>query len=331
MTYIVAEVGINHNGSLKIAEKLIEEAAKTGCDAVKFQNYRTEDFIKEKDLTYTYISQGNSITESQYEMFKRYEIDFEFLCKVKEVCEKNNIDLISTPTNKKGVDDLVKLGCKKIKNGSDFLSNLSLINHMRDTGLEVIISTGMAYQDQIDEVMNQFIDKTNVILLHCTSSYPTDYENVNLNRMVSLRNRYKVRVGFSDHTIDSFSAVASTILGSEFIEKHYTLDHNLPGPDHHFSITPLELKDYVKAIKNAKIILGSNKIEPSKSEKQTLVNSQLSMFYSKDLDNEILKEGDIYFSRPGDGIPPNKKSNFIGKKLNKKVSKGEKLHKFDFI
>ncbi len=330
MTYIVAEVGINHNGSLEIAEKLIEEAAKTGCDAVKFQNYKTEDFVHDKSLTYTYKSQGKSVTEEQYKMFKRYEIDFNFLSKSKIICDKNNIELISTPTSKQGVDELVKIGCKKIKNGSDFLSNLSLIEYMKDSGLEVILSTGMAYKEQVDDAIKCFSDKSNLILLHCTSSYPTNDQNVNLNRMISLRDTYKVKVGFSDHTVGSFAAVASTILGAKFIEKHYTLDHNLPGPDHHFSITPKELRDYVRDIQKAKKIMGSKVIEPSKSEKETLINSQLSVFYSKDLNNEILKNEDIFFSRPGDGIPPNKLKNYIGKKLTKKVLKGDKLNERDF-
>ncbi len=330
MTYIVAEIGINHNGSLEIARKLIEEAAKTGCDAVKFQNYKTEDFVHDKSLTYTYKSQGKSVTEEQYKMFKRYEIDFNFLCKSKIICDKNNIELISTPTSKKGVDELVKIGCKKIKNGSDFLSNLSLIKYMKDSGLEVILSTGMAYKEQVDDAIKCFSDKSNLTLLHCTSSYPTNDKNVNLNRMINLRDTYKVKVGFSDHTIGSLAAVASTILGAKFIEKHYTLDHNLPGPDHHFSITPKELRDYVRDIKKAKEIMGSKVIEPSKSEKETLINAQLSIFYLKDLNNEILKNEDIFFSRPGDGISPNKLKNYIGKKLTKKVLKGDKLNENDF-
>ncbi len=330
MVFIVAEVGINHNGSIEIAEELIEQAALAGCDAIKFQNYKTEDFLTDKDLTYTYLSQGVEVIESQFDMFKRYEIDYQFLSRAKEVCDKHSIEFLSTPTSEIGVDDLVRLGCKKIKNGSDFLSNLSLIKYMRSTGLEVIISTGMAGEREIDQAMNVFSTDDKVTLLHCTSSYPTDDNNVNLKRMISLRDKYKVPVGFSDHTIGSFSAVASTILGATFIEKHYTLDHNLKGPDHHFSITPKELNEYVKAIRRVSVILGSALIEPSKSELKTSNDALLSIVYARDMSSVILNEDDLTFSRPGDGISPTRLNEFLGKYLIKTVKKGEQLKEDDF-
>lgn len=318
MTFIVAEIGINHNGSLELATKMVEEAAQSGVDAVKLQNYDVDDFITDKSLTYTYYSQGLKITESQYEMFSRYQVDTPFLRHISKVCESCNIEFLSTPTSAAGVDILKRLGCKYIKNGSDFLSNHALINYMAASGMHVVLSTGMADKNMIDSAFNlfDFNNCKNLTLLHCTSSYPTTDDNVNMNRFLSLKQSYPCHIGFSDHTQGSFAAVASSILGASFIEKHYTLDHTLPGPDHWFSINPKELKNYVADIRRAARIMGNAEIVPSVSEMDSMQAAQISLVYSQSLSKgTILLPEMTSCSRPGNGLSPSRLSSIVGKTL----------------
>jgi len=329
MTYIVAEIGINHNGSLELATRLTEAASASGVNAVKLQNYDVNDFVTDKSLTYTYQSQGLQVTESQYEMFKRYQVDEHFIQHVARVCHECGLDFISTPTSPSGVDLLASLNCKYVKNGSDFLSNHLLIQYMISSGMHVVLSTGMADQSQIDSAYSLFkpTQLKNLTLLHCTSSYPTLDADVNLNRMISMQDRYDCNIGFSDHTMGSFAAVASAILGSTFIEKHYTLDHDLPGPDHWFSITPSELASFVSDIRRADLIKGSTLIEPSLSEIRTMHDSQLSLIYSRSLNSgTVLCENMFASSRPGSGIPLSKLPALIGKKLIIDVSINDQVN-----
>lgn len=187
--FIIAEVGLNHNGNIDLAVKSIEEAAKAGADAVKFQNYRTEDFIFDRSLTYTYLSQGKEVTESMWDLCKRCETKREWLPPLKKICDTLSVEFMSTPTSESGVDDLIDVGVNKIKNGSDYLTHLPLLKYMGSTGATVIISTGMAdsseVQDAVDAVRSG--GKSNIILMHCTSSYPTKASDVNLNRMIALQ------------------------------------------------------------------------------------------------------------------------------------------------
>ena len=325
MTFVVAEIGINHNGDVGIACKMVEMAAIAGADAIKLQNYRTEDFVSDKALTYSYTSQGIQVCESQYDMFKRYEIDFEFLYCVKKACDDNNIKFLSTPTNNQGVDDLIRLGCKYIKNGSDFITNLDLIKAMHETDMTVVLSTGMSSVFEIDPAISIFKSSLDrLILLQCTSSYPTNDLNVNLSRMLTLSRKYGCRVGFSDHTIDSFAAVMSTALGACFIEKHFTLDHSMKGPDHWFSITPSELTSYVHDIRRAQIVMGNNTLKPSDSELITMSDAKLSLIYNSNLSiGHVINSNDIGYSRPGTGIPPADLEQLIGRKLKTNVIKSD--------
>jgi len=213
--FLVAEVGINHNGDLNLAKQTIDAAVAAGADAVKFQNYRTEDFINDKSLTYEYISQGNSIIESQYEMFKRCELTKETLRELKDYCESLNVNFHSTPTSKSGIQDLVEIGALILKNGSDYLTNLPLIRSMGESGLPTVLSTGMATLAEIDDAVRTFRSTGNnqLALLHCTSSYPTPPEEVNLRKIASLASAFGCPVGFSDHTDGIISALGAVALG----------------------------------------------------------------------------------------------------------------------
>lgn len=326
--FIITEVGLNHNGDFGLAVKLVEAAAKAGTDAVKFQNFKTEDFIFDRTLTYTYQSQGKEVTESMWDLCKRYEMKRDWLPNLKKLCDDLGIFLISTPTSEAGVNDLVKIGVKMLKNGSDFLNHLPLLRHMGTTGLTVIISTGMADKSDVKEAIDAVRSggPSRVVLLHCTSSYPTKNADVNLSRMITLRDTFNVPVGFSDHTLGPAAAIQAVTLGACILEKHFTLDHNLPGPDHWFSIEPDGLKQYILEVRDAEQRIGSKNIEPSESEKLSRNEFRLSILASRDLFvGQLLKEGDFVIAKPGTGSAPKESERITGKKLAKDVKKGTPL------
>ena len=221
---IIAEIGLNHNGDYQLAMDSIVAAAKAGATAVKFQNFVTEDFLSDKSILHTYRDRDKEITEPLFDICKRSEFNKEWLPSLIELCESLGIIFLSTPTSKAGVDDLIECGVRYIKNGSDYLSHLPLLKYMASTGATIIISTGMAYKEDIDDAVNAILevqpDKSKLVVLHCTSSYPTPIEDVNLDKIQTLRDRYQVSVGFSDHTVGWISAVQAVTLGAKVIEKH---------------------------------------------------------------------------------------------------------------
>ena len=324
--FIAAEIGINHNGDMNLPKLMIDAAIECGADAVKFQNYYTEDFILNRDLKYTYISMDKEITESQFEMFKRYELNFDQLELLKNYCDKNGILFFSTPTSKKGIEDLLKLKVRLLKNGSDLLVNLPLIKEMAKTGIPTILSTGMALVSEIDEAVRAFEEEEGkeLILLHCTSSYPTPNEEVNLNKLESLKKVFDYPVGFSDHTSGIEAAISSIALGCNFIEKHFTLDKTLPGPDHRFSSDPYEFKQLVSGIRKVEAMLGTSKIGPTTSEKLGRNGFRLSCALSKDLaKGDIITENDIVFLRPASGLHPRFSESLINRKIKTSKLKGQ--------
>lgn len=329
-TFIVAEIGINHNGDMGLAKEMIIAAAESGADSVKFQNYKTEDFVNDRDLMYEYKSQGKIVSESQYEMFKRCELNLDKLNYIKEMCDSVGVVFHSSPTSIQGIEDLISIGCKILKNGSDYLTNLRLIRKMGESGLLTVLSTGMSTLDEIQEAVSAFKETGNdkLILLHCTSSYPTIPEEVNLKRIISLSENFNVEVGFSDHTKGVEASVGAVFFGAHWIEKHFTIDNNLQGPDHWFSMNPDDLRNLVLSIRHAETIIGNEEIKPTKSELISRQEYRLSCVAANDLEpGIILSINDIDFQRPGDGIPPSLENILIGKKLALKIKKGEKFKK----
>ena len=327
--FIAAEIGINHNADMELAKKMIDSAAESGADAVKFQNYFTEDFILDKDLKYTYVSEGKEVTESQFEMFKRYELNFRQLQLLKEHCDKKGVLFFSTPTSKRGIDDLVKLNVGLLKNGSDLLVNLPLIKEMAKTKIPTIISTGMAYVSEIDDAVRAFedADGKELIILHCTSSYPTPDDEVNLLKLESLFKTFNYPVGFSDHTWGIEAAIASVVLGCCFIEKHFTFDKNLPGPDHRFSSDPAEFKNLVLGVRRTEKMMGGSKIGPTNSEKSGRLGFRLSCAAARDISKgETISEQDIIFIRPASGLHPRFSGSLINRKSKNKIKKGQFIH-----
>ncbi len=324
--FIVAEIGINHNGDINLAKKSIEAAKQSGANAVKFQNYNVEDFIHDKALTITYTSNGHSVTEPQFDLFTRCELKPDQLRELKKYCDHHNILFLSTPTSKNGIDILVEIDTPLIKNGSDFITQLELIKEMAMTGKPVILSTGMATKNEIDDAVNVFASCNNnqdLILLHCTSNYPTSMIEVNLNKIPLLADTYGCLSGFSDHSLGNTAAIGARVLGACFIEKHFTLDKNLPGPDHHFSCDPDELLQLVDSIRNIESALGEKSLGLNYEEMTSRREFRLSCIATCDLEpgTTILDEH-ITFGRPGTGVPPKYKNSILNTVLKRKIKKG---------
>jgi N,N'-diacetyllegionaminate synthase len=325
--YIVAEIGINHGGDMALAIQMIDAAKKSGADAVKFQNYKTEDFVPTRNETLTYVSQGKTVTESQFDMFKRFELSDEQVTEIAEYCRSAKIDFHSTPTNRDGVSLLKNLGVDVLKNGSDYLSNLPLIAVMAESGLPTVLSTGMATENEIAEAVNAFHASggEDLILLHCVSQYPAPLDELRLRRISALRKRFDHLVGFSDHSNGVDAAPLAIALGACWIEKHFTLDQALPGPDHTFSCTPTEMKALVQEVRVAEQSLSfPPSAKFSHAEEESRASFRLSCAAATDLDaGAAISASDIAFFRPGTGYPPKDYINLVGRVLATPIRRGD--------
>jgi len=329
----MAEVGINHNGDIELAHRSIDAAVDAGADAVKFQNYRTEDFVSDRSLMYEYISQGTKVVESQFDMFKRCELLPNRLRELREHCDRREIVFFSTPSSEEGIQDLVNVKVPLMKNGSDYLVHLPLIRAMARTGLPTIISTGMAEATEIDDAVAAFRDAggKDLILLHCTSSYPTPTEDVHLRKMTTLRARYDCPIGLSDHTAGTVAAIGSIALGACMIEKHFTLNRNLPGPDHRFSSDPTEFRQLVDSVRTIEKNLGTSELVPAASEILGRRDYRLSCVSARPLQaGHTLAPTDIAFRRPGFGFPPKELDRLIARELTRAVPAGHVFTLEDF-
>jgi N-acetylneuraminate synthase/N,N'-diacetyllegionaminate synthase len=322
---LVAEIGINHNGDMDLARRTIDAAARAGADAVKFQNYKTEDFVLDMALTYTYDGPAGPVTESQFEMFKRYELAEDQLATLKRQCDDAGVIFHSTPTSVDGIAALVRLGTAVLKNGSDYLTNLPLIRAMGATGLPTVLSTGMATLAEIGEAVEAFRGTGNhqLLLLHCTSAYPTPPGEVHLRKMVTLGRAFGCPVGLSDHTDGVTAAIGAVALGACWIEKHFTLDKALPGPDHRFSADREEFRRLVGAVREMEAQLGTGLIGPASAEDANRGSFRLSCVAARDLpaDHRLARE-DVAFCRPGTGLPPSAVERLIGRRLSRATPAG---------
>ena len=333
--FIIAEVGLNHNGDYQLAKESVISAAKAGADAVKFQNFLTEDFLSDRSILHTYKYRDKEIIEPLFDICKRSEFKTEWLPDLIKLCDELGIVFLSTPTSKSGVDDLISHGVKYIKNGSDYLSHIPLLKYMASTDATIIISTGMAYQEEIDDAVNAILsiqpNKSKLVILHCTSSYPTSPENVNLKKIQTLQDRYQVSIGFSDHTEGWESAVQAVTLGAKVVEKHFTLDKNLPGPDHWFSSDYKEFKELVEQIRLAESRMGNSVLEPANSEMQVRDQWRLGLVWDRDVKKgSDISAQDIAIRKPATGLRPKEIDSVIGQKIVKNCKKGVSVLKTDF-
>ncbi len=332
--FIIAEVGVNHNGDIKNALKMIDVAKASAVNAIKFQTFKASEFISDHNEKYTYKSQGKKVTESMYDMFKRCELDKEDWKKIKKRCDEKKILFLSTPQNKTDLDLLLDLGITAIKVGSDDFTNLPLIKEYSSTGLPLLLSCGMADQDEIYQSLNTVgaLNGYPTVLLLTTSLYPTPPNEVNLLKLKTLGNLFPdIPLGYSDHTQGSLTSSLAVALGAVVFEKHFTLDHNMPGPDHWFSENPVSLKEWVLSIKNSYAILGNSELKPTKDELKMRKIARRSIVTLKDVKKgEKFGSNNIGFRRPGTGLSPNFIDNIIGLKSVRDIKKGKKINFGDF-
>ncbi|RZD43827.1 MAG: N-acetylneuraminate synthase [Thaumarchaeota archaeon] len=332
--FIVAEVGINHNGEIKKAFEMIEIAKKTGLDAIKFQTFKASEFIADTNQTYTYKSQGKEITESMYDMFTRYEFSNKDWIKIKKKCDQEEILFLSSPQNYSDLELLLNLNIKAIKIGSDDLTNLPLLKKFSSTNLPIILSTGMSTIDEVSDALDAvgFFSGYPTILLVTTSQYPTPSKDVNLMKFHTLSKQFpNLPLGFSDHTVGPLASSLACVLGATFFEKHFTLDHNLPGPDHSFSIDPQELKIWRDSIINSFEMLGNPNIKPTKEEEKMKIIARRSICAIQDIKKgEIFTPKNLGIRRPGNGLKPIEIEKIFGTKAVKNIINGRVLEKGDY-
>lgn len=266
--YIIAEAGVNHNGSLDLALQLCDAAKKAGADAVKFQTWKTELIIAHGTRKAVYQQENVRTDEDQFDMLKKLELTYRDFRIIKHHCDNIGIQFLSTADEEESLDVLVNLGIPFIKLGSGDLTNIPFLRIVGSKKLPVILSTGMSYLGEVERAMRILKDMgtSDITLLHCTTNYPCPMEEVNLKAMCTLRDAFKCEVGYSDHTIGIEVPIAAVAMGATFIEKHFTLDRNMSGPDHKASLNPLELKQMVTAIRNIENTLGDGIKRPNKSE-----------------------------------------------------------------
>jgi N-acetylneuraminate synthase/N,N'-diacetyllegionaminate synthase len=331
--FIAAEIGINHNGDMDLAERMIRAAAEAGADAVKFQNYHTEDFVTDHSLMLEYRSRGEVVRESQYDLFKRCELGRDDLTLLARCCADNGVIFFSTPTGQETLDDLLALGVPLLKNGSDYLGHLPLIRAMARSGVPTILSTGMATLAEMDDAVRAFREAggNDLILLHCTSSYPTPDDQVNLRKIPAMQAAFGCLTGFSDHTSGIVAALGAVTLGACMVEKHFTLDRGLPGPDHWFSATPEELRDLVRGVRTLEASLGHSSLGPTACEKVGRNSFRLSCAARVALPaGHQLHAQDVTFQRPGTGLPPSALDWILHARLKAPVAAGHIFIREDF-
>lgn len=327
--FIIAEIGVNHNGKAALAHDMIDIVADSGCDCVKFQTFTANEFCNNPNDTYEYISQGETVKESMLEMFRRLEFNYDEFNELFIHARERNLIPLSTPTDKKAIDLLNNLDCHAYKIGSDDLIYSPFLSLVASNKKPIIISTGMAETDDIDRALKVIEDAGNedIVILHCISQYPTPVENINLNRMIMLRKRYpNIIIGYSDHSWGITSAIGAVALGAKVLEKHFTLDNDMPGPDHRFSANPEQLSVLVSEVRTIEKSLGSNKIVLTSEDKEMASLCHRSIYAARNLSvGDVLVEDDLVYQRPGIGLMPYENKSIIGRKLNKNILKGELL------
>jgi N-acetylneuraminate synthase/N,N'-diacetyllegionaminate synthase len=333
--YCIAEVGINHNGDLDLALRMIDAAKAAGADAVKFQTFKAEEFCGDPQQMFTYKSQGQSVTESMLAMFQRYQFSPEQWRQVKAYCAKVGITFFSSPQNRSDLDLLLQIGVPAIKVGSDDFTNLPLLRSYAEAGLPLILSCGMSDLAEVHQALEGvgwFAGKP-VALLLCTSQYPTPDADVNLSKLTTLQQAFPgLLVGFSDHTQGPLAAALAVARGARLFEKHFTLDHDLPGPDHWFSENVQGLTEWIEHIHRASRILGSPFVRPTAAEVDMRILARRSLMAIRAIAaGETLTASNIGLRRPGNGLSPALFDQAIGSVATRAIGEGELLQLGDFV
>lgn len=313
--FIIAEAGVNHNGDINIAKKLVDAACEAGVDAIKFQTFKAENLVTKNAPKANYQKQTTG-SGNQYEMLKKLELSYDDHIILKKYCDEKSIMFISTPFDFESVDLLERLDIPLYKISSGDLTNVPLLQYIAKLNKHMIISTGMASLGEVEDAVEAIREAGNnkISLLHCTSNYPTNYEDVNLNVMLTLKNAFKLPIGYSDHTIGIEVPIAAVAMGAKVIEKHFTLDKSMEGPDHKASLNPEELKQMVASIRNIERALGNGIKRCNESEKNTREIARKSIVASVNINKgETISFNNITFKRPSNGISPKLVDEIIGK------------------
>lgn len=355
--YIIAEAGVNHNGSHEMAFQLVDVAVQAGADAVKFQTFRAEKLVTKSAQKAIYQKQSGVVNESQFSMLKRLELGYDIYHELVNYCHKNSIDFLSTAFDKQSLDFLIKdIGLKRLKISSGEVNNGPLLLQHALSGCDLILSTGMstleevedalgilafglinsynsninpsrvAFQDAFSSKKGKQMLKDKVSLLHCTTEYPAPINEINLNAMLTMHDIFGLEVGYSDHSKGISIPTAATALGAKIIEKHFTLDKKLPGPDHQASLEPDELKSMVDSIRDVEMAMGDGTkvVMPSELKNQHVVRK--SLVASREIKKgEVFDENNIEVKRPGTGISPMCYWDFLGKKASSNFSPDQPL------
>ena len=314
-TFVIAEAGVNHNGDIEIAKSLIREAKKAGADAVKFQTFKAEKVMSKFAQKADYQKTNTGSEESQLEMVKKLELPYNAFVVLQQYCDELGIMFMSTPFDLDSIDFLDRLGLAIIKIPSGEITNLPYLIKMGKRGKKIILSTGMATLDEIDDAIKILRENgtEDISVLHCNTEYPTPYRDVNLKAMNTIRERFQLEVGYSDHSLGIEVPIAAVALGATIIEKHFTLDKNLEGPDHIASLEPEELAAMIRAIRNIEEALGSGEKQPSESESKNMVIARKSIIAKCDIKKgEVFTEENLTVKRPGNGINPMRWYEIIG-------------------
>ena len=322
--FIIAEAGVNHNGSLDMAKRLVIEAKNCGADCVKFQTFKAERVVNQDSPKAVYQNKTTDPNESQLEMLRKCELKYDYHQELLELCKKVEIIFLSTPYNVEDVDFLDQLGVPAYKLASIHVAEPYFIDYTAIKGKPVILSTGMATLSEIDHAVKSIRNASNksFALLQCTTNYPSCYDDANLNAMITMKEKFNVIVGYSDHTKDATAAVVSVGLGAKIIEKHFTLDKTLQGPDHTSSLNPEEFKQFVEKIRNAEKTMGTYEKFPCEIEKENLKGMRRSIVAKTDINNgTIITPQMITFKRPANGIEPRLLNKIIGKKVVTDITK----------
>lgn len=313
-TLIIAEAGVNHNGSFEMAKQLVDRAKEAGADFVKFQTAKLESLVSKHAEMAEYQKKNTGQKTSQKDMLSKLLLPYEDFIKLSEYCKSSGIGFLSTPFDIESIyflKDLVPFW--KVPSGE--ITNYPYLIEIAKTNMPVVLSTGMCEISEIDDAVALLKENgtTELTLLHCNTQYPTPYEDVNLHAMETLKNRYGLKVGYSDHTQGIEVPIAAVALGATIIEKHFTLDHTLPGPDHKASLEPQELKEMVRSIRNIESALGSSEKKVSLSERNNIAVARKSIVASRRINRgEILNSDNLTTKRPGTGISPMQWNQIVG-------------------
>ncbi len=319
--FVIAEAGVNHNGSLELAKRLVDAAVEAGVDAVKFQTWKTELIVTRAAKQAEYQIDNTGIEESQFDMLKKLELSYDSFRELKAYCDENNITFMSTPDEIESAKFLCELQ-NIFKIGSGELTNLPYLRFIGKLGKSLIVSTGMANLGEVEGALNALIQAgtpiEKITILHATTDYPCPMDEVNLRAMHTIRDAFGVSVGYSDHTQGIEVPIAAVAMGASVIEKHFTLDRTMEGPDHKASLEPDELKAMVRSIRNIEQTLGDAIKRPSKSEVKNVAVVRKSIVAACNISvGEVLSESNLTSKRPGNGISPMRWDEMLGKVANK--------------